>query len=194
MGKIPDDEIRRKLFHMLALIYVAAYWYLNRAVVLVCMGVVIALVVVFEHLRLKSTAFNKRLLSLLGSVHRDEETGKISALPGTLSGSFLTMLLFSNRSIVIVSLLFLVFGDAAAALVGRSIGKCKIMGCKTLEGSIACLVVCFAVGLLFLPTGTAVLAAVMFAVLELIPWPYTDNFWLPVVSAGLLTLMNAATR
>ncbi len=44
MFGFPKDEIKRKTFHILTLIYVAAYWFLPKKIVLT--GLVIAIMIV----------------------------------------------------------------------------------------------------------------------------------------------------
>jgi dolichol kinase len=190
MGIFPQDELRRKLFHLLTTLYIGAYWFLPRSFVLSGMAVLTIVAVAGEIARLRSPAFNAWILAKLGSVHRDEELHKVSGLPWTLSGSFLTMLLFHDQTIVLVSLFYLAFGDAFAALVGRQIGRIRLFnGRKTLEGSIACFIACLVVGLFFFDWRLAVIGALVATSLEIVPWPLNDNFWMPLTSAAALTLL-----
>jgi dolichol kinase len=189
MFLFPLDEIKRKSFHLLILLYIIAYWLLARNIVLWGFGILISFVVVGELLRLRMPVFNAWLLDTLGGIHREEETKKLSGLPWTLSGSFLTILLFPNKTIVLVSFFYLVFGDAIAALAGKRFGRHHIVGEKTLEGSIACLLVCFVAGVFFFGWQMATLGALCATVIELVPWPMNDNFWMPLFSASILTLL-----
>lgn len=190
MDFLPQDEIRRKSFHLLSLLYILAYWVLPRDFVLVGLGALIVVVIFGEILRLRIPAFNERLLGILGGVHRDEEVNSFSGLPWTLFGSFLTILIFPNKTIVLISFLYLAFGDAIAALVGRWAGKHKLLGDKSIEGSVGCFVACFIIGLFFFNAWHfALLAAFLATLVELVPWPLNDNFWMPLVSASFLTLL-----
>ena len=191
---IPIDEIKRKSFHMLCLLYIIAYWVVPRGVMLPLFAAVIAVAVVGDVLRLRSVVFNNWILTRLGGVHRDGETNGISGLPWTLTGSFLTMLLFSDRAIVMVSLLYMALGDAAAALVGRTFGKHRLIPGKTVEGSAACFVVCLIVGFFFLSWPAAIIGAAIATIIEAIPWPLNDNFWMPLASASLLSLLLPLLR
>ena len=93
-----------------------------------------------------------------------------------------------SKPIVVAALLFLILGDPAAALVGRTLGRVYIFG-KTMEGSLACLAVCLVLGILVQEitqglTFKAVLAgAITATVFELLPIPLDDNFRIPL-SAG----------
>jgi dolichol kinase len=189
MGLFPVDEIKRKAFHLLTLIYILAYWFLPFGYVAWGMGIVVFIVAAGETVRLKVPSFNAWILKVLGGVHRQQEEGKVSGLPWTLSGSFLTMLIFKDKRVVLLSLLYLAIGDAFAALFGRRFGRHKIIGGKTLEGSLACLCVCFLIGFLFLDWKMSLVTAVFVTILELIPWPLNDNFWMPLFSAAFLAFL-----
>ena len=191
MINFPVDEIKRKTFHILTLLYVLAYWYMPLNIVLWSMFVLILTVLAGEIIRAKNESFNVFILKILGGVHRESETRKISGLPWTLSGAFLTMFLFNDKTIVLVSFLYLAFGDAIAALVGKAYGKHKIYAGKSIEGSFACFVVCFIVGLILLPTWQfAFIGALIATLIETVPWPLNDNFWMQIINAGILTLLS----
>jgi dolichol kinase len=143
-----------------------------------------------EYIRSKNEKFNVFILKILGGVHRKSEEHKISGLPWTLAGAFLTIFLFENKTFVLASFLYLAFGDAVAALFGKAFGKHKIYAGKSLEGSTACFIACFIVGLFILPSWQFALAgAVCAAFIETVPWPLNDNFWMQILNAGILTYM-----
>ena len=188
MFGFPKDEIKRKTFHILTLIYVAAYWFLPKKIVLTGLLIAIMVVLIGEFIRARNEKFNVFILKVLGGVHRKSEEHKISGLPWTLAGAFLTILLFENKIFVLTSFLYLAFGDAVAALFGKTYGKHKIYAGKSLEGSVACFVACLIVGLIFLPSWQfAVVGALIAAFIETIPWPLNDNFWMQIINAGILT-------
>ena len=187
MDPIILEEIRRKTFHMLTLLYVAGYWFLPWEVTIIGMAAVLLFVIAGEAVRLNNPAANKWILATLGSVHRKEETHRMSGLVWTLSGSLLTMLIFEDRLIVTASLLYLSFGDSIAAVIGKQRGKNKIWNKKTVEGSISCFLVCVVVGLFFMRWDYALLGALVATLIETIPWPLNDNFWMPLISAAILT-------
>ena len=195
MDFFPADEIKRKLFHLLTLIYIILYWVTPVGFVLIGLGVTIVFVLVFEIVRLKHTRFNYWLLSFLGGVHRGDETDKMSGLAFTLAGSFFTILLFfGDKNIVMASFMYLAFGDTSAALVGKAFGKHKITRVKTWEGSMACFIVCLISGLFFLKWPVAVIGAFVATLIELIPWPINDNFWMPLVASGTLIFLVSTFR
>jgi len=186
-----NDEIKRKTFHILTLLYVLAYWYMPLNIVLWGMFLIILAVLAGEIIRAKNEKFNIFILRILGGVHRESETNKISGLPWTLSGAFFTMFLFENKNFVLASFLYLAFGDAVAALAGKAWGKHKIYAGKSLEGTFACFIVCFVIGLFILPSWQFAFAgALIAAFIETIPWPLNDNFWMQILNAGILTFLS----
>lgn len=184
------QEIKRKLFHLLTLIYIVGYWRLPRDAALAGMGLTIFVALAIEIIRLKHSRFNRFVL--LFGIHRKSEENHFSGLLWTLSGAFFTMYFFENPSqpttkiIVLASLLYAALGDTAAAIAGSLFGRIKI-GEKSLEGSAACFVVCLIIGYFLLPWPIFLWGAFASTFFEVIHWPLNDNFWLPILSAGALT-------
>ncbi|MDR1696033.1 MAG: hypothetical protein LBR69_05345 [Endomicrobium sp.] len=190
MFSVPADELKRKGFHLLSLIYVIAYMYLSKPAVILGLGIAIALVITLEVLRFKVPVFNDFFCRNFKGFYRPEEAKKVSGLIGTLSGALITVVLFPNRYMVLASFLYLVFGDSAAALAGKSVGKHKSFAGKSIEGSAACFIVCFIAGLFIFNWKFALAGALIAAAVEAVPWKINDNFWMQIVNAGLLTLLS----
>lgn len=186
-------ELARKSFHMLSLVYLAAYKLLGWPRVLTPMLAWTALVVVVETWRLKSPAANRALTRFFGGLARDDEHDKYSGIVHTTLGVLCLWLLYGAKdSIVSAGIYYVAFGDASAALVGKWIGTHKIgKSKKSVEGSLACFVACVLVGF---GTGFSAIpvfaAAVTATVVEFLPttrW-WNDNLWMPVITATVLRL------
>ena len=190
MVSIPKDELKRKGFHLFTLIYVLGYWYLPKHVVIWGLSITIALVIILEFLRFKVPACNNFFCNNFKGFYRPEEAKKVSGLIGTLSGALITIILFRNRYMVLASFLYLALGDSAAALVGKALGKHKSFAGKSIEGSIACFVVCFIAGIFIFNWKFALAGALIAMAIEAIPWKINDNFWMQIVNAWLLTLLS----
>ncbi|MDR2399787.1 MAG: hypothetical protein LBD61_05105 [Endomicrobium sp.] len=190
MAGIPKDEIKRKAFHLLSLIYVFGYWYLPKNIVIFGLGIAIAIAAFFEYIRFKSPKFNVFFKNNFKGFYRSHEADKISGIIWTLSGAFLAIVLFSNKSMVFASLLYLALGDTAAALVGKTIGRHKIFTSKSLEGSFACFTVCFIIGLFLFNVQFALIGAIAATLTEAIASKLNDNFWLQIINAGVLTAIS----
>ncbi|MCL1971668.1 MAG: hypothetical protein FWG57_01615 [Endomicrobia bacterium] len=190
MVNFPKDELKRKGFHLLLLIYVFGYWYLPKSTVILGLAIAVAAVASLEFLRLKVPVCNDFFCKNFKGFYREEEAKKVSGILGTLSGALITILLFPNKYMVMASFLYLAFGDAFAALIGKTFGKHKIFGGKSLEGSAACFVACLIAGLFLFNWKFALAGAAIATIVEAVPWPINDNFWMQILNAGLLTLLG----
>ena len=189
-----SSELKRKAFHVFTLLYAALYVYAGRTRSLWLLGAGFVLVAVGEAIRLRHSALNEKMIRLFQGIHREKETNRPSGILWTLGGAFLTIFLVPYPDIVLTSLWYLAIGDAAAALVGKKWGHIRI-GHKSLEGSAACFLACWLAGMMFLDsTGSrapeAAVGAFAAALLEALPMPLDDNFWIPTVSGLVLTALR----
>jgi dolichol kinase len=190
MASIPKDELKRKGFHLLSLVYVFGYWYLDKNIVIWGLAAAISLVALLELLRFNVPKFNEFFCNNFKGFYRPDEAKKISGLLGTLSGALITVLLFSNKYMVFASFLYLAFGDSIAAIVGRSIGKHKTFFGKSFEGSAACFTACLICGLFIFDWKFALAGAFIATAVEAVPWKINDNFWMQIINAALLTFLS----
>ncbi|MBI4054908.1 MAG: hypothetical protein HY402_02105 [Elusimicrobia bacterium] len=180
-----EFEVRRKAFHLLGLVYLAIYAALGRQGALWAIGIFGLWVWSTEWLRLRHAHWNERILEWFRSVSRGAERMRPSGIGYGALGVWLVIFFFSSPAIVAASVLLMVFGDAASALVGTRFGRHPIAGCfgKSWEGFSACLVTCFFLGRLFFPWTEALGAALTVSVLESAPLPLDDNLWTPLGAA-----------
>lgn len=190
-----DSEIKRKAFHLFTLLYAVLFATAGRRTSLEILGVAFLLVATVEAVRLRRPKFNQRIIRLFAGIHREKETDRPSGILWTMAGAILTIGLVPYPDIVLACLGYLAVGDAAAALVGKRWGHIRY-GDKSLEGSAACFLTCWVVGIFVLnsPGGRAPEAAVgafAAALLEGLPLPFDDNLWIPVASGLVLTALRA---
>jgi dolichol kinase len=191
-------ELGRKAFHLLSLLYLAAYHLIGYPRVLVPLACWLALVAAVETGRFASQRLNRALTALFRGVIRESEQRACSGIFFTTAGCLATILLFGRRSrVVTAALLCLALGDAAAALAGKAWGRHRLPGSiKTVEGSLACLLACLgaglAAGLGLWPAVGAALAATLAELLPTTRW-CNDNLWLPVAAAAAAAALGART-
>jgi dolichol kinase len=129
--------------------------------------------------------------SVTGSVLRVREYGRFAAGPITLGlGSLLTMLLFPP-AIAAAAIYALAFGDSAATLVGRFIGRFRpaFLSGKSVEGSLACFTFSFLPAYLVLRDWKSALAVGLAAMItDALPLKDFDNLLLPL-AAGVGAVM-----
>jgi dolichol kinase len=186
-----NRELRRKFFHFAGLFYILGYRFLPRITVFWIMGILLIFVCLLDFSRLYYPYLNRFLFKLFGGLYRPEEEMRPSGLPFTFLGAFLTMFLFPQEKIVLCALGYQVFGDGLATLVGLGFGKIKILK-KSLEGSIACFIVCLLIGLIFFDFKIALSAAFFATIIEMlpIPLPFNDNLAMPLLSALFLKILT----
>lgn len=120
--------------------------------------------------------------------------GKVLGTTYFLVGTLVAILFFS-KSIAICVLLFCVFGDAASAIVGTKYGTIKLVGKKSLQGSLAFLAICLLVGWglgdlpgLALPFLLILIGALVATIVELMPIPIDDNLTVPIITGVVMEL------
>lgn len=185
-------EVPRKLFHLLTGGYILMYLALPKSACLGALAVLGVAAATLEWLRLTRPELNALFSRYFHRLQRAEESTRPTAILYGIVGAFVTILVFDNRDVVIAALGFLVFGDAAAALGGKAFGKRRWPWApdKSQEGSLAFATVCSVWGLFFLPAPVAVLGAVASALLESLPLPGNDNFWIPVLAGAVLSTLS----
>lgn len=208
---LSQQEIRRKLLHLLALlmpvgIFYGPEWSFPRLFMPVLLGTLFFLSVIIEFLRFKSTAVQTFFFKCFGSMLRKEEHFKITGSTWVIGAAFICSIVFARESYISFIILFLfILGDAMAALVGISMGRIKI-GKKSLEGSIACFLTCIALFYLVFPLfprvldvwnnrfphGIVLVTALVITVFELIPLKVhpriviNDNLAVPIIAGYLM--------
>jgi len=210
---LSKEEINRKLLHILSgsliplgIFYIPELFKVPNWIPMLIIGVLLFISLVTELIRFKFPAIQKLFLSFAGSMLRPEENKKMTGATYIFGSAFLCTIFFYNQphiSFMVISLF--IFGDAAAAIVGLSIGKIKI-GKKSLEGSLACfclcLLMCFFVFPYIpellnkwngtLPLSLVVLTSLSITVFELFPLRISknivinDNLVVPIVTGFIM--------
>lgn len=139
-----DIQTLRKLFHvgmMVLMAYLYAFVYPERETALLLITLLGGPVLLIDILRLKWRPLNQLVVSFLAPFMRKREFGTISGVAYFVLAFFLVVALFP-KPIAILSILCLAFGDAAAAVVGLRFGTESLVKGKSLQGSLACFIVC----------------------------------------------------
>lgn len=158
---------------------------------LIVLSVLAAATIAFlclEAARLRTPRLNQYFANWFTPLLRKEEENKLTGSSYFLIGSLVTALLFP-RDIALLAILFLSFGDPAASVVGAWKGRIKLWN-KTIEGDIACLVVCLLIGILAAvilknpPLLVAIVGAIIATVFQALPLRLNDNITIPLTSAA----------
>jgi len=185
-------EIRRKAIHLSFILVPLIYLYDVLPKRFIVRGLLAAVLVslVFELVRMHDARVRLLLSRFFRDLVRRHESKQLLGSTYLLIAAVLTIELFS-KEVAVASLGALVLGDSAAALVGKTMGRVRILG-KTLEGSIACFVVSFlfAWGVVGLPAWMAACGALTATLFELLPVPLDDNFRIPLTAGYVMKLLG----
>jgi dolichol kinase len=189
-------EFGRKAFHMLSLVYWAAFFFFGWPRIVPIMSVWLVIVLIIETARLRVPAVERALVGLFEGLIRETERKHYSGIVHTTAGSLVAMVVAGGDPVIVGAAIgSLAFGDSAAALVGKAFGRTKILGGhKSLEGSLACFAACFAVAIAVgARPGAALASALVATAVELLPTTgfFNDNLWMPVAAAVVLRVLGA---
>ena len=185
-------EVRRKAIHLAFILVPLIYLYdlLPRAFIVRGLLAATAVSIAIEIVRLNDRRVRMVFKRFFGDLIRRHEAHELLGSTYMLIAAVLTIELFP-KPIAVASLGFLILGDTAAALVGRSFGRIKVLG-KTVEGSIACFLVSFlfAWWVVGLPAWLAACGALTATLFELVPIPLDDNFRIPLSAGYVMKLLG----
>lgn len=182
------EEIARKLFHLLALIYVAGAMLLTRPVFLRIVALFLVVDILVEFARLRIPAVRARLEKYAAGLIRPEESQKFTAVFWMLLGVLSAAILIGPLRLLITIYLFLIFGDGVASLIGKSLQGPHWPGSpKRISGSLACFIVCLCLGSILLRPDYSwfgiVIGALAATILEFGILPLNDNLTIPAGTA-----------
>jgi dolichol kinase len=189
-------EIKRKLFHLLALTFPLCYLFLSKAyasLILLAITIFTVSVDIFRH-------YNSRIKEVVedffGKIMRSHEknTRMLSGASFMALGFLCTALLFP-KEITIMSWLVLIIADCSAAIIGMKYGKPLFNG-KSLAGSaafLACALIIGALGHFVLnyhnPGFVIIISALITTIIEFFSSSLhvNDNIAIPMAYAFLVS-------
>jgi len=181
------SELKRKAIHLASLSVPLAYYLSPPSWTRTWERALLASVILslaIEVFRLHNPQIRGIFRHFFGEIVRNHEEASLLGSTYLLIAMLLTIHLF-EKPVAVLALGFLVLGDTVAAIVGKSIGRLRLLGGKTIEGSLACFVMCFGLTLFMpgIPFWVGLVGALTATVFELLPIPLDDNFRIPL-SAG----------
>lgn len=179
-------ELWRQLIHASGVfIVVFSYFLPPELLIILCVAILVFVVIVFRLDHQHNIPFFSTILRV---AKRDEdERGFVYFFIGII----ITLYFFQfNMAIANAAILILLFGDSASTLIGQRFGRIKLpfQPHKTLEGSLAFLLVGFIVSLTQLPILPAFIGALAGALTEAYS-PIDDNVPIPLVSAIIMSVL-----
>lgn len=184
----------RKAYRSGAILFPLIYYFHDKKETLIFTIIFVGVGLFIEFSRFLVPALNRVVCKIFAPVGREYEARKFSGMSWFLLAVVLTIVLF-EKEIAIVSLLFLIFGDSAATLVGERFGKTKVWG-KSLEGSMAFFLTCLVIGIILLFSELLIemklilWGALAATLAELAPLPLNDNFTIALACGAVMTLLK----
>lgn len=195
-----DLHLARKIWHVTAVLVVAYFYALlprNEALRAMAWGSLVF--VPMDILRLRIPALNDAIVKAFQMIMRRQELKSLAGTTYLITGVF-TIMVFFPKPVVLLTLCLLAVGDPVASFFGVKYGTQKIVGVKTVQGTVAAFAFCAAVGALFYyfypfaqPFSSlqlivlSLLTGLIGAVAELIPiGKLDDNLTFPLISSVLL--------
>lgn len=181
-------EINWRLYlRPLALLLLLVYMSSSKKDTLTLIGSIALFFLALDLVRLFSKKINVFFFKNVKDFYRLKEYKKFSSMTIFLFAVFLTVLLF-EKSIAIVAVSYLIFGDFFSKFFGIQFGRKRIFE-KSLEGSLAHLNACLISGYIFLyyisvPIPVYLTGAFVATVSEALPLGVNDNFSVALLSAS----------
>lgn len=154
--------------------------------------------VIIEFVRFRVPAIQRWLELRLALFLRPEEQKHLTGATYFLIGATITSVAFS-RNVAALAIMFLAFGDPAAAVIGTWRLRTKPLE-RMREGNLACLVACAVIAVVMNVTTqepgllAAEVGAVFGTVFQAFPWRVNDNLTIPIGSAAAMLLTGMILR
>jgi len=182
---VSRGEVRRKGVHLIGLIVPLLYHAVGKFATLSFVAVWTTLFIAGEIYRLRR-GMPREVERIAAPMMRRRERKGVGGHVFFSLGLF-TAVLFYDKDVVTAVALITVLADGAAAVVGVHVGRHRLLGKKTLEGTLALIGVAFITSLWFVGRVLALVGALVAGLVELLP--VDDNLTLPVLSG--LAMMAA---
>lgn len=181
------NEFRRKFIHFLT-IFIPIFYCTESSSkrILILLSFILFFVFIFEFIRFRNLHLNIKILKIFNGLTRKEERIGLAGYTYLLLSSILTIILY-EKVIAITSLLFVIIGDYCAALIGKSLGRNTLFK-KTLEGAIACFIICFIISNFFFGYKIALISSFFATLIEVLPLPINDNLIMPLFSGLIIKI------
>jgi dolichol kinase len=131
--------------------------------------------------------------SITETVMRRKEQGHFTTAPVTLGLGALLVLLVFPPEIAAASIYVLAFGDSAGTIIGKFAGRIRpaFLAGKSIEGSLACLVVSFiCVYFVFKDWKIALIASLAALFVDILPLGDMDHGLMPLAGGSGVSFLN----
>jgi dolichol kinase len=192
-------EVLRKSVHLGSVVIPVAAVLVEKRILVVVLLVIAVTLLIVDVLKIKHKPFKRFFHAVFGKMLRDREVeGGMTASTIVVASAALTVFLFRTE-IAVTALVFLSVGDSFAALIGRHFGTIKLVGQRTLEGSLAALNACLFASVFLISLNpilgwklspiALLVGSVAATLAELLDIPLDDNLRIPVIAGTVMELI-----
>lgn len=184
----------RKLLNLWGIFIPILYYLLPQGLSRLILGTFCLAFVVFDFLRLHVNGAKEAFIVFFGSFMRRHELTHLNGATYLLMGCTITSLLYS-KEVVIAACTFTIVGDTFAAILGQNIKSPQIFKRKTIMGSFGYFAGCCISGLVFysltrfMPVQTIIFGSLAATILEALPLPLDDNFYVPIATGLVMSFL-----
>ncbi len=182
----------RRLFHAAVGVLLAGLlWWVQPTPLAVAssLGVLAAILLALDLARLTFPSLNLVFFRTFRALASPREARGVASSTWYLVGTAICGISFP-LDLVIPAILVLALADPAASYLGRRWGK-RSLGTGSVEGTAVFVLISGAVLLPFVPTHSAILAAITAGLVETVPWKLDDNLVIPLAVAMVLWISGA---
>ena len=187
---------RRKLFRIGAgIVFPVVYYFSpNKIIVEMLLLYLLGIMTTLEVMRYISPSLWRTIAEHSKGILKVRQ-GMITGTTALLIANIIVIAFF-RKQVAIVSLVYMLFGDTASAIIGTKYGKVKI-GDKSLEGSLAFFITVMAIALIFSQwTGirihliVLIFGAIAATVTEALPIEINDNLTVALAAAIVIQIFT----
>lgn len=184
--KSKDVRWWRVILRPFAVIFIFIDYYFGNRTSLLTIGAVTLIFLIADIARLAYSKVEKFILSDFKYLFKKSEEGKFSSMTLFLLASFSIFLVFP-KEIAYLAFTFLVFGDIFSKIYGMKFGRKRIIGERTLEGSLSYFSGSLGSGYILslfigVDIGILIMGAVLASLTELLSIGLDDNFGVGLIS------------
>ena len=180
------QPLRRLLHAGAGLVLAGGLWVVQppRVLSIAAFGALVLALLTADLIRLKIPRSNLLFFRMFRTLVSPREVGGIASSTWYMAGILITLSLFPIEA-VIPAILVLALADPAANYAGRRWGR-RLLGTGTVEGVTVFVLVATSILSFVVDLPIALLAGLLAAVIEIVPWRLDDNVTIPLVVAGVL--------
>lgn len=179
-----EEAVRKAIHALLSLGAAGVVWLLPPVAAATVLAGATAVALAVELLRRTNARFAHWFHAGLAPLLRSREQHRLTGAT-TLALGFTLAALVVPGTAAIAGILVAGIADSLAAVVGKSLGRVRYPGGKSLEGSVAFFLMVFVILLPLGSMATGGLVALGLTALEAPDLPVDDNLFLPLVAAFL---------